>query len=178
MTSLYEGILGDIEDRVNTMDDDLESTYNFPDKSAVQKYQAGVRFFDWIYPRATDNDTVKAFIKRTGCIYHEPEHYLATRIRINIYTHRDEGTYKHNIVLGIESGYAFASLSASMAMNGSAKKAVDQAYELLKHVKNNPEMIEWLAKRSLEELYKKSRLPHTAFCHKNLELALNKFNRK
>ena len=50
----------------------------------------------------------------------------------------------------INAGYGFVSLGAFKEFEDiSIKKAIDEAYNILKIIKLNPEMIEWLAKRIL-----------------------------
>ena len=37
MNTLYEGILGDIENRIDNMDTDLDEAYDFPDKKEFNR---------------------------------------------------------------------------------------------------------------------------------------------
>jgi hypothetical protein len=109
MKSLYEGILDDVDTAMDRMEDDLEASYEFPDKKeGLYYYKTGVRYYEWIYPAATDNDAVRKLLKASHMTYHEPGHYLATRIRINIYTKRDNGIYKHRIFIGLSGEYEYA----------------------------------------------------------------------
>ena len=97
VTSLYEGILGDIENRIDNMDADLEATYDFPDKKDIQYWKTGIRYYDWTYYKALDNNAVRELFKQDHITFREEGHAFAPRIRVEILTTRPEKIYKHKI---------------------------------------------------------------------------------
>jgi hypothetical protein len=180
MKSLYEGILDDVDTAMNRMEDDLEASYEFPDKKeGLWFYKSGLRYYEWVYPAATDNDAVKKLLKAGHMTYHEPGHYLATRIRVKIYTKRDNGIYKHRISIGISGGYAFTTLGAYRDLEDvSIRKATDYAYEVLKIIKLNPKMIEWLAEKQEKNGYKAPMFMPRGYGNALFDEAMNKFNKR
>ena len=180
MKSLYEGILDDVDTAMDRMEDDLEASYEFPDKKeGLRFYRTGIRYYEWVYPAATDNDAVRKLLKASHMTYHEPRHYLATRIHVKIYTTRNKGIYKHRISIGVSGGYAFAMLGAFKDLEDvSIRKATDYAYEVLKIIKLNPKMIEWLAEKREKDNYKAPMFAPKGYYNAIFDEAMNKFNKR
>jgi hypothetical protein len=60
----------------------------------------------------------------------------------------------------------------------SIRKATDYAYEVLKIIKLNPKMIEWLAEKQEKNGYKSQMFMPRGYCNAVFDEAMNKFNKR